>query len=199
MASSHELSKLRPRHFEIIRLCHLGRSNTEIAAAVGITTPAVSMILRSTLAKAELARLKHEADLLVCNGPLRAALMSELNGFGVEALRLNRKVLNDDQKDLKLRVKIATHAIDRVIFNKDDDNEQEGGYRTILRRLTQIQQSVIGNGSVPVEDVEGELVGVDSRSLTPSVTSGHPTLSSTSSPTDELAPTSRDLESMDDD
>jgi predicted transcriptional regulator len=140
---SHEIKVLRPRHQEVIRLAFLGRSNVEIASAVGISTAAVSCVLRSPLAQAEIARFTREAEERIVNVPLRARMMSEIEGASVEALRLNRTLMNEQKIDTKLRVGIAKHFMDRGLFEKDGD-EQEGSYREILRKLDDVQKQLGG-------------------------------------------------------
>ena len=133
---------LKPRHHEIIRLAFLGRSNVEIAGAVGLTPGAIACIVRSPIVQAELARMQEKAYEKTVNTPLRVQLMSELNGAGTEALRLNRKLMNNEYVDAKLRAKLGMHFLDRVIFNKDVDEGGEGSYRDILRKLDDIGRNV---------------------------------------------------------
>ena len=55
--------------------------------------------------------------------------------------------------DLKLRTKVATHFLDRVIFNKSAEDDQQVSYRDLLRKLNEIarQPSVVVNNAVVVE------------------------------------------------
>jgi hypothetical protein len=138
---STDLRSLRPRHREILRLKHLGVANNVIAAQIGISVAAVAVVLRSPLAKAELARLQEKADELTVNAPLRVALANEINGAGIEALRLRRRLMNDRSIDTKLRARIGEHFVDRVIFDRNND-EKEGEYRDILRRLDEINKNL---------------------------------------------------------
>lgn len=140
---SHEIKTLRPRHQEVIRLAFLGRSNVDIASAVGVSPGAVACILRSPLAQAEIARFTKEAEERIINVPLRARLMSEIEGASAEALKLNRRLMNEPTIDTKLRVGIAKHFMDRGLFEHDGD-EQEGSYREILRKLDDVQKQLGG-------------------------------------------------------
>ena len=135
---THEIKSVRPRHAEIIRLAFLGLKHNVIAERVGISAPAVSCVLRSAIAKAELARLQHEAERRLIDTPLRVRAAIELDNAAMESLKFNRSLVNDATVDKKLRSKVASHFLDRLVFNKDPDAE-EGSYREILRSLRTIE------------------------------------------------------------
>jgi len=133
---------LNNRHHEIIRLAFLGKTNVQIAGVVGITPPAVGCVLRSPMAQAELARLRHGAEENLVNVPLRARLMEDLVGAGTEAVRLNRGLMNEPTIDVKTRARIATHFMDRIVFDQRPEDAREGSYRDILRSLSDINQKM---------------------------------------------------------
>lgn len=139
MSSPHEIKSIRPRHAEIIRLAFLGLKHSLIAEKVGISAAAVSCVLRSAIARAELARLQHAAELKLLDTPIRVRAALELDQAAMESLRFNRSVVNDATIDKKLRSKVASHFLDRLVFNKDPDAE-EGSYREILRSLRTIEE-----------------------------------------------------------
>lgn len=151
----HNIKHLRLRHQEVIRLAFLGRSNVEIAAVVGISPGAIACVLRSPIAQAEIARLRDKAEESITNLPVRVKLMSELNGAGEEAIRLNRTLMNDGRVEVKLRAKLATHFMDRVVFDKDPEDEREGSYRDILRKLDEVGRSLVVNTQVNVVNARG--------------------------------------------
>lgn len=145
---SFVVTNFKPRHNEILRLHFLGRSNVEIGAKIGVTSAAVACVLRSPLAQAELARMKAEADKLIVNTSLRVALEDDLVGATKEALTLNRRLMNEGKTDTKLRSKIATHFLDRVLFDKVGETG-DGIYRQILTQLDQMEK----NGGVVIEAI----------------------------------------------
>lgn len=147
------MQSLRPRHYEMIRLAFLGVKQVDIAAKMGITQAALSCILSSPLAKAELAKLNHEANKNITNVVDRANVLRELNGAAVEAVRINRGLMNDSNVDVKLRARIGMHFQDRVIFNQMETPDQTS-YREILRSLTKIEEGLQQGTLVLPEKIE---------------------------------------------
>lgn len=139
-------SRLRIRHGEILRLAFQGLSNNQIAAQVGASPATVSCVLRSPVAKAELARMAQKAEESLTDVPAKVRVMAELNGFGIEAMRLRRQLMNDNGTDLRIREKISGHIMDRVLFNKDAEGDG-GSIRDVLRRLDEVRDA-IKNGEV---------------------------------------------------
>ena len=136
-----EPKKLRTNHHEILRLSFIGKSNKDISEIVGISPVAISCILRSPLARAELERMRLKAEESITNIPLRTRLQDELNSGAEEALRLERAIIRDKNAELKVRQKSAHHLVDRVLFNKDvDTGESTESYRDILRKLDAIER-----------------------------------------------------------
>lgn len=133
------------RHREILRLTLLGWSYTRIAATIGMSTGGVQAIMRSPLMKAELEKMQDEADHLTVNTPLRARMEAELRGATIEAVRLNRRMMNDPTVDAKLRSGVAKHFMDRVLFDVDESGEKQSGYREILRRMDDVDRK-LGRG-----------------------------------------------------
>ena len=152
------MTELRPRHHQIIRLAFLGKSYVEIAGALGLTPGAVSCILRSPLARQELEQMQQDAREKTVNTPLQAQLMTELNGCGTEAVRLNRKIMNNPIMDVRLRSKVATHFMDRIVFNKSHEDETQYSYREILRKLSTLEHQpvIINNEVIVATKIEGE-------------------------------------------
>jgi len=100
------------------------------------------IIKRSPFAQAELARLKGIAEERVTDVPTRVALIDELRGAADEAVKLNRHVMNNELIDVKVRTGVAKHFMDRVIFDHQDDDEQQDTYRNLLRKLDGIQRNM---------------------------------------------------------
>lgn len=162
---SYEIKSVRPRHAEIIRLAFLGLKHNLIAERVGISAPAVSCVLRSAIARAELARLQHEAELKILDTPVRVRAALELDKAAMESLKFNRSLVNDVTVDKKLRSRVATHFLDRLVFNKDPDME-EGSYREILRSLRSIEDQFARKPVViemPPSEVSNQQVTLESQ------------------------------------
>lgn len=147
------IKNLRPRHHEILRLKFMGVSNNDIADHVGISASAVSCIVNSPLARAELARLNAEANEKLVDIPMRTRLQTELEQAGMDAVRLNRAIMNAPDANITVRARVGMHFMDRVVFNKSADEEQVS-YREILRSLGQIERKM-GESAIPI-DVKGE-------------------------------------------
>lgn len=133
--------QLKTRHHEIIRRSFLGQTGVDIAAAMGLSTGAVYCVLASELARAELARLQAQAEDKVADTPMRVKMETELNAAGMEAIRVNRSLMNSGEVDPRVRSTIGKHFMDRIVF-QTHDNEQEGSYRDILRKLDEIERGV---------------------------------------------------------
>lgn len=144
-AMAYHVKRLNVRHHEIIRRAFLGEKQVDIALALGLTPMAISCLMNSPLAQAELARLKASADEKVTDVPLRVRLAEELSAAGMEAVTINRAIMNDAHVDVKVRAKIGSHFMDRVVFNKSPDDEGEGSYRAILRSVSNIERQLLDN------------------------------------------------------
>jgi hypothetical protein len=137
----YQLQKLRPRHHEILRLLFLGMNHKEVAERLGITPVTVGIVMNSPLARYELEKLKAEADKNVVNVSKRAEAVAELQNAGMEAIKLNRRVMNSSKVDVKIRTRVATHFMDRVVFEKvDKEDEVKVSYRDILRGLGRLEE-----------------------------------------------------------
>lgn len=139
---AHNFKKLSMRHHEILRMAFLGKSNSDIAHIIGISPAAVSCLLNSPLAKAEVAKMQAEATEKVTDLPLRLQLAEQLNMAAMEAVVTNRAILNDRNTDVKVRARVASHFMDRVVFNKSPDDGGEGSYREILRAVSGIERQL---------------------------------------------------------
>lgn len=142
------IKSLRPRHHEILRLKFLGLSNNEIAIRVGILPPAVSCIINSPLAKAELERMNAAAEAKLVDVPTRERLQTELEQAAVDSVRVNRAILLSADAHPSVRARIGQHFMDRVIFNKNDETEQVS-FRDILRSLATIERQM-GSNAIPI-------------------------------------------------
>lgn len=125
----------------MIRLAFQGVSNQAIAAQVGCSPASVSAVLRSPIAKAELARMAAKAEDKLTDIPAKVRLMNEMQGMAVDAFRLRRQWMNNDALDIKVRARISEHVLDRVVFNENDDT-RGGSIRDILRRLDDVRDAI---------------------------------------------------------
>ena len=164
------IQSIRPRHHLILQYAFNGLSNVEIASKTGLCRATVGCILRSPAARAEIARMTAIAVEKSTNIPARVALHQELTGAAVESVRINRALQRDPLTRIETRVKIGQHFMDRVIFDKrNDGDEDKMSYRDILRKLDKIEARVNVNDiveSLPIQEV-GEILdpgysGIDS-------------------------------------
>ena len=98
---------------------------------------AVYCIINSPLAQAELARMQAQAKDVVTNVPLRARLSEQLDRTATKSLQTVENILDNPLADVKVRARVSAHILDRVVFDKND-NEKEGSYRDILRKLDEM-------------------------------------------------------------
>lgn len=155
----YHVKRLNIRHHEVIRRAFLGEKQVEIAAAMGLTPMAISCLLNSPLAQAEIARLKDQADEKITDVPLRVALAEELAKAGMEAVTINRAIMNDRTVDVKVRARVGAHFMDRVVFQKGPDDEEEGSYRAILKSVSNIERQLLDKTVQVIDNsriIEGE-------------------------------------------
>ena len=152
-----------PRHSEIIRLKFLGMKHVDIAAAMNLSEATVGHLLKSPLAEAELERLKTRAEESVTNVPLRVKLLQDLNDSTADSLRINREILRDKTVNPAIRSRVGMHFMDRVLFNKGSQEDQEGSYRDVLRRLDTIQRQIEDVRKVEIHTDNVEVVNVGSN------------------------------------
>lgn len=93
---AHRVKKLRDRHFAVLSRALLGESNIEISEALSLTPGHVGDVLRSPVARNELARLRAEIEEHIKTVPL-------------EALRVSRGLLNDEHAPMSVRASTARH------------------------------------------------------------------------------------------
>ena len=103
---------------------------------------AIYCIIQSTLAQAELAQMMKRAKDSVTNVPLRASLAEQLDRSARKSLDVVERILDNPMHDVKVRARVSQHILDRVVFEKND-NEKEGSYRDILRKLDEMSQNIM--------------------------------------------------------
>mgnify|MGYP001562298753 CR=1 FL=1 len=156
---SYAIKVIRPRHHLIIQYAFNGLTNIEIAQKIGLSTATIGCVLRSPAAQAEMSRLASLSVEKSVDIPARVALHNELVGAATTGLRINKALMQDPFVKAETRSKISQHFMDRVLFNRNDDNDTEHeSYRDILRKLDKLQATIspIIPASVesPVLDVE---------------------------------------------
>lgn len=156
------IKSVRPRHHLIIQYAFNGLRNSEIANKVGMSPASISCVLRSPAAQAELARLNNLATEKTTDIPARVALHNELTGAAVDGLRINRALMRDPYVKPETRSRIGQHFMDRVIFNRNSDDEEGESYRDILRKLDRLQATV-----EPKSILDMELIPLPSFTVEP--------------------------------
>ena len=135
-------SVLRPKHHELINLHFLGKTYKQIGEITGMSPGAIYCIIQSPLAQAELAQMMKRAKDSVTNVPLRASLAEQLDRSARKSLDVVERILDNPMHDVKVRARVSQHILDRVVFEKND-NEKEGSYRDILRKLDEMSQNIM--------------------------------------------------------
>jgi DNA-directed RNA polymerase specialized sigma subunit len=113
----YEITQLRDRHKEIIRLILLGHENTEIASILNITPQTVSNVRNSQLAQVELMSLQEARDN---NSIDIAKQIQEIAPAALEILhtmidRTNRKLTTDPfAQPSNLEVTVAQDLLNRA-------------------------------------------------------------------------------------
>lgn len=151
----YAVKQLRARHHAILRDAASGLKNVEIAERYGLSPVTVSCILRSPLAQAELARLKAIAEsALTDNRPIDERLKERLEEAATDALETNIAIMRSPITDVKVKARVASHFMDKVIFKQQEDDSREVSYRDILRGVAGIEAALRASTVVPVADAK---------------------------------------------
>jgi hypothetical protein len=142
----------------MIRMAFSGVPYVEIADRLGMSAQAVGLVMRSPLAQAELRRMQATASDIMTNLPLRVALNDRLGVAADDAVVVNHNLMLDEAVPARTRASIARHFMDRVVFDKGDEDNREESYRTILRQLGEIKQT-LGSASMLLPPVNGDSGG----------------------------------------
>lgn len=148
------VKKLRNRHYEIIRLAFMGEKQGDIAVAVGISQSAVSCILTSPLAQAELARLRSRSEEKLVDMPIHLRLRRQLEQAAVDSLAVNHAIVRNAEVSVETRRRAASHFLDKVVFSQEQEDKQEASYKDILRSLSTIERQ-LGHGVMLLPSVNG--------------------------------------------
>ncbi len=96
----------------------------------------------------ELARLRTEAEESIKDVPMRVRLQAKLNKATEDSVSLSHAVLTAESVDIKEKMKVARHFMDRHLFGKSPDEGEGGSYREILRSLNNIDKRLGGEAVV---------------------------------------------------
>jgi len=112
-SSNYPIQKLGDVHKEIIRLKVQGVSTEEISKRVGLTTVAISGILRNPLARKEINRLHGLRDFSAVDATAR------LDGLVDRAISVYESVISGEEAVEPMdRVKVASEILDRTGFGR---------------------------------------------------------------------------------
>ncbi len=129
--NAFQLSELKDRHYEILRLAHLGLKYTEIAKRLDITHMTVSNTLKSELGQEQLDQLNTADDMDTID------VKKDIEDTQAEAVSLLKKVMTGDENipgiNISLRLKAATELLDR------------GGNSRIQRIQGEVNHGYIGD------------------------------------------------------
>ena len=135
----------------------MGESAISIAQTLNLSVGGVRLILKSTLAQEELARMRAVANEKVLDVPFRIRRIHELNAAAEDSLRLNHNVVNDGSVDMRTRTRVASHFLDKIAFS-DINDEKEGSFRDILRSLATIEKQIASGATsvlLPTRSING--------------------------------------------
>lgn len=137
---SYAIRDLKPKHRQMLLMALAGADQNAIAEHFGYTKSAVSCIMRSPIARAEIARMQQAAVGQIVELPQRVVMQQQLNEAAQESVKLNRAIMRDPHVRPETRSRIASHFMDRVIF-QDDGTGQGGSYREILKKLDALKNN----------------------------------------------------------
>jgi len=150
---AYQNKKLQTKHHEILRRAHIGQSNKDIAAELGIHPVTVGLILKSSLAKAELARMKTTDIEKTANTPARIRLVKEINEAAEKSLRYHLQVLNDEViVDEKSKVRISNLHVAEGIY-KTEVSQDATSFRDIIRGLSVVEQALEAGRNSRIIDI----------------------------------------------
>jgi hypothetical protein len=134
--------KLLTKHHEILRRAHLGQSNVVIAAELGISNVTVGLILNSSLAQAELQRMRNVDLERTANTPARVRLSSEINEAAELSLKHHLSILRGESVvDEKIKANVAKQHVGEGIY-KTETPPETISFRDIIHGLAVVQQAI---------------------------------------------------------
>lgn len=134
--------KLLTKHHEILRRAHLGQSNVVIAAELGISHVTVGLILRSSLAQAELQRMRNVDIEKTANTPARVRLSKEINEAAELSMKHHLEILRGETPvDEKVKVAVSRLHVGEGIY-KTETPAETLSFRDIIHGLAVVQQAI---------------------------------------------------------
>lgn len=117
------IQRMLPRHFKIMELALAGHTGKDIAEMVGLTSNAVSMIMRSPIFQAELAYRRKETNegevLKMDAESIKGKARSILEQASIKAANKVKELIDHDDAAIALRA--SENLLDRV-FGKGEKN-----------------------------------------------------------------------------
>jgi len=141
--AGYQNKKIQTKHHEILRRAHLGQHNTTIAAELGLHPVTVGLILRSSLAKAELLRMRNSDLEKVTNTPARVKYGPELAEAAEKSLKYHLRILNDEVVvDEKIKANVAKQHVEQGIYRTEVLDNETVSFRDIIRGLSKMEQAL---------------------------------------------------------
>jgi len=141
--AGYENKKIQTKHHEILRRAYLGQHNTTIAAELGIHPVTVGLILKSSLAKAELQRMQNADIEKITNTPARVKFGPELAEAAEKSLKYHLRILNDEVVvDEKIKANVAKQHVEQGIYRTDVVDDATVSFRDIIRGLSKMEQAL---------------------------------------------------------
>lgn len=122
----YEVSRMLPRHHEIVKRCLLGMSNVAIANELGMSNRSISLITNSPLFQQELARrrklVESEETKIISGGVKQARQILDDNS----ALAAQTQVDLMSSNEERVKSSAAKDILDRTIGSKVDGGQAVG-------------------------------------------------------------------------
>lgn len=151
MAQEHK--RLQTKHHEILRRAVIGQSNRDIARDLGLSEVAVGILLRSTVAKIEIARLKEQAAAKAIDTPARVRLGPELRELQDLSVQHQLEIMHGKViVDEKIKARVADQHVRDGIY-KTDDKKEEFSFRDVIRAVATLDEVMKGGQNPKMIDV----------------------------------------------
>lgn len=146
---------LNARQYEVARLAFLGKTNTEIAEAVGYTEPWVCRLLQAPRVTEEIERFRDKA--------FERTVGERLKGMGPQAASVIEGILRDEMEKPALRADLAKWTLEKLTGKARQ--EVDVGSSTLGAFFKLLEEKTREAGSPLAEPAAGPTIDVTPQSV----------------------------------
>ena len=149
---SPTIAQIRPWHRSIARAVASGMRPSEIAAAYGYSNTQISIIMKSPLFEAEVARLEAQAEIIAVD------TRGDMNRLANRAVEILDRETDQDPLDTQARAKQVSTAfgiLDRTGFGKAEEHPKENLHKHLHLHVEKMSDAELYRDVIDMVD-EGE-------------------------------------------